>query len=210
MMNELLSQNMALYGTLLFFVALFVLVGISWTRAARQRRHTVWDRFAREHGFEFRQGDKLQVTGTVGDHQFSLHTERGGSDSGELGVADVLMSVPLRGAPAELVLESIPGMIGEVAKALEDNVVETGDRAFDEKMVIRQGSPETVRAYLDENRRNILMELYESAGAALIELKDGRLRLVIRERISSLSRLNALLDALIRAANRLESQPAHA
>jgi hypothetical protein len=196
-------QNIPMYGLALFVVAVIV-VGVLWTLAVRRRRWATWRRFADKHDLQFQESPEPRVTGTVRKFPISLYIEHSSSEDGELGVEDVVMSVRLSNAPQKLVLESNPGVIGEVAKSLENEVIETGDPQFDEQMEISEGKPEDVREYLNDQRRRALLELVNNTGSAVVELQYGELRVKERERISNLSHLDGLLEALIQAAEHME------
>lgn len=182
------------------------LLGFFVTLTLVRRRESVWQQFARRHGLRFEHGDAgPRVSGTIDGRPFELSTRLEGSDAEELGVAEIRMTLALRGPlPEGLQVAAAEGLIGAVARMLEAERIEIGEERFDHEALVKGAEPDACRQYLTPQRREALLALIEASGQAKVGLENGCLFWEDRELLSSLDELDRCLARLRKTAPALD------
>jgi hypothetical protein len=185
-------------------VLLAVAIGVSaWLG---RKRRSVWQRFARRHRLQY--GEPRpglpQVTGQIDGRPVRLTVAGQGSDTGELGVQEVRLSVGVaRGVPAGVEI-SPRGLVAAAAEMMEGESVRTGDDEFDRRAVVR-GEPDQVRAWLDDSRRRALERLFAVKPSGTSGMQGANVYIQSREMVASPDELDRWLDELMRTARELDS-----
>ena len=194
-------------STALLVIALLALAAAAvWFLAAR-RRHEVWRRFARAHGLQRLPGTSLRhlrLGGTVDGRAFELYTAQASSDTGVLGVEEIVMKLVLRGPLPAGFAASRGGVLGEVEKTLAHEGAVRVDPALDERVRVSGEDPQAVRAFLTPARRAALAELVSVESACIPGVEEGAVFLREREMISSPAHLESRLALLRSVAARLD------
>lgn len=186
-------------GTL---VILGLVAIVSWT--LRRRRSDVWQQLARRRGLKFVETTEgPRISGEVEGRRVQIATDTTSSDQDVGGVAVVQMSVALRGVPADMRAEGIPGIIGDLAALTEDRVHFDGEM-FDRHVLIRGENEAAIRQFWSESRQQTFLELVERELSDQIAIENAALIAEVREIVSDRQILEAILDSLLTAASRLD------
>jgi hypothetical protein len=187
-------------------MAVIAALGLGWWLLVRRRRN-VWRRFARRHGLRAVKGaTSPRLEGVITGRPFALTMTSGGSDSEELGIVDVEMSLGLHGTlPAGLEIEDATGLIGEAQRVLEEHGFATGDEDFDRSVVVRGADAPGIVAYLTPDRRRAFRELVERHSTGEVGLAAGCIYLRDRELLSRIEDLESRLAVLVHLAPALDA-----
>ena len=178
-------------------IAVAVVVSIALNR----RRKDIWNRFAKRHGLAIVDSeDRLMLHGEIADSPIEISIVDESSDSGTLGVQVIEISTPVPNLPDGLVVESAPGIVGTLRKALESAATETGDENFDRLTVVQCENESAAVDYLTPVRKNAIASLIEQVTPAFVDLEVGALRIEDREMFSRIERLEERTRDLLNCA----------
>ena len=198
-------QDIGLYFAL---VLILLPAGIVVTRALTARRRRVWQRFARRHGLQHdaREG-ALRFHGRIGGRDFELSTLREELTGGEMGVQQYELKLQLRsGIPPGLSVRKLEGVLGQVARAVEETSEATGDADFDQWFVVEAADENEQPGHgLCAGHRESLRHLATASGSAEVGIEQGALFWRDREVISRVTELEGCLNELLQAAEAFDA-----
>jgi len=200
----LFAVSDAVVGTI---ACVFVAACVVLTIVFRKRRTTVWNRFARQHGFTVgSNGQGLRIDGTFRGHDVTLEISPDSSDTGVLGVEEVVMSIGLDASrySTGLRIESTVGVIGDLNEALNKRQITTGNDAFDRDLLVTGLSPEAASQWLTEHRQLAFLNLVTRHSSKRLAFDADGLSLQTRTAISRLSVLDDMLESLIETAQSID------
>jgi len=180
------------------------------SRWMTRRRHRAWRRFAPRHGLSFQLVDgRPQVTGRVDGRDVRLAIDPESSDTGELGVEVVTLSVSLHDRPPEgFQVARVARMAEVLHEKLDADDVETADEPFDRRATVTCPDRRAAVRYCNDRRRRGLLELFENIEAEECGIENGRLYARGREFSSDSRRPTKWLEHLLRAADTIDDQRA--
>jgi hypothetical protein len=143
------------------------------------------------------------VEGSLDGAPFSLYVAQASSDTGLLGVEEVVMALGVRGELPPGLHASRGGLLGDVESAVEGRAAAEGPPAFEARVRVVAHDPAEVPAFLTDRRRRALVRLMEVERSCLPQLKGARLELRDREMLSDLGRLEGRLRLLREVARNL-------
>lgn len=200
-MPFLLSLSQLTWGALLL-AGLVLLAAGSWMLI--QRREEEWKVLARKLGLAFshdEEGPRIQGTYRSRAVEISIPPESSDA-SGPVVVA--VVAVGLRNAPAGMIAEATPGLVGEISNLAEEHAV-TGDDDFDRNVHLRADNESAAVSYWTPERRRVFLNLVEQQGEERLQIADGRLSVELRGLLNDHREIRAWLDRLIAAAQELDA-----
>lgn len=188
-----------------------LLAGVLVGRFLRRRRRRAWRHFAGRHALRPVPSDagSRDFVGTVGGRSVALRQADRGSDSGELGVAVVTVSVGLAGElPDGLRIE--PGtpldpLLAPSDEELPAELAATGDEAFDARVRVRAADPDAAMRYLSAERRRAVLDLLDEYPSAYSGVRRGRVQVAMREVVARADHLEDCLEKLLAVATVLDA-----
>lgn len=153
------------------FVGFFIILLVVTSRF-KKRRLQAFQAFADEHGLEVDEGRFPMLRGELEGHSFIMGVEplryavSGERKRGAAGnIAQLVVRLELNGSLPENLVVVKRGLI---EKAMTSDV-DTGDREFDSKALVRCANPAAAKAYLTPDRRAALLRLLPKK----ISLQEG-------------------------------------
>ncbi len=184
--------------------ALGLLLGAATVWLVQRRRNT-WQRFARGKGLLYRENDSgPQAQGTIDGYPFVLSMTPESSDTGALGVEEMRMAVHLPcEMPQGLAIHRAAPMEQAIREVTVGEPITTQDEAFDQQFVVEAVDKEAARRFLNDSRRQALLQLVELPSSCFAGLAGKELFCQDREMIANLDRLNHYSDVLLNTARAL-------
>jgi hypothetical protein len=175
--NPKFQMLWGLVGSLIF-IAVAVYVGVHVKRYFQEEAEI--ETFANAHGFTFAKNAAVMVTGTIDGLAFSLGTRSSGKKDTHVGLQDsrpsdrrsykkvMKLAIPY---PPERFTARANTKINRMllGRVHSGTLVETGDAAFDDKVVTYGMNADEVLAYLTAGRKAALARFLEEERAAVDE-----------------------------------------
>lgn len=203
----LVSSGMELAGLVLTVIVILIAVVVFVSLALLRGRRRVWSRFASRHGLTYA-SDAAGVTldGTIHDRPFRLFTPHTSSDDGDLGIQEVRMELGLRGnLPPDTVISRAQGWVGALDRIAKAEAITTGDEQFDQAVLVQSRAAEQAMGYLTPARRELIRTLASDANADDAGIEDNVVFIQDREMLTSLDRIEARLQLMLRLAPGLDA-----
>ncbi|MCA9113125.1 MAG: hypothetical protein KDA52_24450 [Planctomycetaceae bacterium] len=193
-------------STLQWIIILFAVIGVMavTTWVLNRRRIDVWSQVAKRYGLKYvPPPEGPLVIGDVEGRAVRMEYDEASSDRDLGGVENVRISVGLTGVPPGMTAEGVPGLLGDLAILAEERI-EFDAPDFDRDVLVKAEDEQSVRAYWDEHRQRVFLDLIEVAPCDQVLICDSGLRTELRELVSDRDRLQALLDQLLAKAPQLD------
>ncbi len=184
-------------------LAVIAVVAIA-TWLLNRQRHDVWSRIAKRYGLSYvAPPDGPRVTGQRQGRTIRIEFDDAGSDRDIGGVEVIRVSVGLHDVPPDMTAEGVPGLIGDLAMLTEVRI-EFDASEFNRDVLVKAEDEQLTRAYWDDRRQLVFLQLIETAPCDQIMIRNNSLIAELREMVSDRNRLESLLDRLSDAAARLD------
>lgn len=187
------STQFVMVSLLLVLLALGI-VG----RLLNKRRLTIWQQFARQHGYQF----DLSATGPIiRGTDFLLNFPDQSSDTESLGAQESRMALTWTSSrpPQDLHIQNAQTLVGNLQKGLESERFLTNDDEFDAEFIVNCEEETPTQNWLNEHRRAILKQLVQDHPEKLIEITTDQVALQTSTAISHIEQLNSMRESLLKA-----------
>lgn len=175
---------------------------LSWL--LHRRRRNVWRRFARARGLTFAEHTQgPSVSGQIGGREIDVSTTPTSSDQGAGAVAVIRMSVSLHGVPSDMIVESTPGVIGDLTRLAEDQIHFEQD-SFNRDVLVYGGNERSIRDYWNLDRQQAFLQFVHDCKCDRTVIQDATIALELRDILSNRSQLEELLNRLLCVAPQLD------
>lgn len=185
-------------------IAALLVAAFLWSKWQASRRQGVWRRFARRYRLEYSepQPGQPRVTGRIDQRAVRLALADSGSD--REGTYATVLTLAMN-APFPKLEVHQGGLLSVAERAIDGDVVETGDAQFDQQAVVHAASAQEARQFLTPVRRQALAHLLTLNPNYRTGLERGQLYIESRHARTELPDLIDQLNALRNTADALET-----
>ncbi|MCA9077989.1 MAG: hypothetical protein KDA93_23370 [Planctomycetaceae bacterium] len=188
----------------ILFAVIVVMAVTTWV--LNRRRSDVWSHVANRYSLRYvPPPEGPLVIGDVEGRAVRMEYDEASSDRDLGGVENVRISVGLTGVPPGMTAEGVPGLLGDLAILAEERI-EFDLPDFNRDVLVKAKDEQAARAYWDEHRQRVFLDLMEAAPCDQVLICDGSLVAELRELVSDRERLQTLMSQLLAKAPQLDRQ----